>query len=293
MNLITLKYFIEVAKNKNFTKTAIENHISQTAISQQIKKLEEELDTKLFNRSKLPIELTATGERVFRRAQIILDQYEMMQIDIQEIKTKKYIFRLGYSNSFLVPLEKFVIPSLTQTVDDNYFLEEFDGDTVQDLLLRKMIDFALCYESDITNRSEIGMLTVNKGNLKLVLSRENEFFKKKDLGILRNQTLITIRNNLQSNAFNSLKQQLIKEKIVFKDFKSVKSIESALVETSMNKGIMVVPDFFELRNNLNLTTITLDKIELSYKTCLAYRKHNKKVQEILPLLKEKLISKCL
>ena len=54
-----MKYFIAVVDRHNFTRAAEENNISQPAISQQIKELENMLDVKLLDRKGRSFELTA------------------------------------------------------------------------------------------------------------------------------------------------------------------------------------------------------------------------------------------
>ena len=52
MNMLKLKYFLDVASFMSFTKAAEHNYVSQTAVSQQIQSMETELGFKLFDRSK-------------------------------------------------------------------------------------------------------------------------------------------------------------------------------------------------------------------------------------------------
>jgi len=49
MNLNQLRYFVSVAESQSFTKAAINHYISQTAITQQIHALEENVGAKLFD----------------------------------------------------------------------------------------------------------------------------------------------------------------------------------------------------------------------------------------------------
>lgn len=58
MNLNQLKYFVSVAENRSFTKAATQFYISQTAITQQVKALEETVGTALLDRNTRPIALT-------------------------------------------------------------------------------------------------------------------------------------------------------------------------------------------------------------------------------------------
>ena len=58
MTLQQLKYFVSVANHLSFSRAAEENYVSQTAISQQIKLLEEDLGISLFDRTHRWVRLT-------------------------------------------------------------------------------------------------------------------------------------------------------------------------------------------------------------------------------------------
>lgn len=74
IDLNAYKTFYLVARYKSFTKAAQELYISQPAVTQTIKKLEEQLNIKLFNRSSNgAINLTAAGEVVYYYAEKIFD----------------------------------------------------------------------------------------------------------------------------------------------------------------------------------------------------------------------------
>ena len=76
MDIRELNYFYQVAKNKSFTKASQILHVSQPALSKIIKKLENEIGTKLFERSYKNIELTEMGEFFFKKIEILIIQYE-------------------------------------------------------------------------------------------------------------------------------------------------------------------------------------------------------------------------
>lgn len=73
LNLNNYKIFYEVAKCKNITKASNNLYISQPAISQVIKKLEENLDCVLFVRSKKGMELTSIGEKIYNQVETSLN----------------------------------------------------------------------------------------------------------------------------------------------------------------------------------------------------------------------------
>lgn len=76
MELRVLKYFLMVAKEQSFTKAAAQLHITQPTLSRQITALEEELHTKLLDRTGHNITLTEEGLLLKRRALEILDLEE-------------------------------------------------------------------------------------------------------------------------------------------------------------------------------------------------------------------------
>lgn len=76
MSIQRLPIFLSAAEHLNFTKAAEEHHISQTAVSQQIKQLEKELGFQLFIRGKRGVTLTPAGMEYYRQCQKIMSQYE-------------------------------------------------------------------------------------------------------------------------------------------------------------------------------------------------------------------------
>jgi LysR family hydrogen peroxide-inducible transcriptional activator len=74
MTITQLKYVLAVAEYQNFTIAAEHCFVTQPTLSMQIQKLEDQLNVKIFNRSKKPIEVTDVGEKVIEQAKIIVDE---------------------------------------------------------------------------------------------------------------------------------------------------------------------------------------------------------------------------
>lgn len=83
MDIRHLKYFIEVARQKSFTRAAEVLHVSQSAISKMIKDLEQELGLFLFNRSSKFIRLTDTGETFLRHAQEVVALFDNLIREVE------------------------------------------------------------------------------------------------------------------------------------------------------------------------------------------------------------------
>jgi len=79
--------FYQVAKLGSFTKAGDATFRTQSALSQQIKALEQELDCHLFERiGKRKLRLTSAGERFFNFAEAILESYDCLKEDLSELQ---------------------------------------------------------------------------------------------------------------------------------------------------------------------------------------------------------------
>jgi LysR family positive regulator for ilvC len=79
MNIKSLQLFIHLCDSKSFAKTAAAMHISPSALSRQIQKLEEETHQQLFLRDNRSVELTAQGKKLLPVALKILGEWQQYQ----------------------------------------------------------------------------------------------------------------------------------------------------------------------------------------------------------------------
>jgi len=74
MTLTELKYILAVAREKHFGRAAETCFVSQPTLSVAVKKLEEELDVKIFERGGVEVSVTPLGEQIVRKAQQVIEQ---------------------------------------------------------------------------------------------------------------------------------------------------------------------------------------------------------------------------
>ena len=79
MTLTELKYIVAVARERHFGRAAEACFVAQPTLSVAVKKLEEELDVKLFERSANEVTMTPLGEEIVRQAQVVLDQANQLR----------------------------------------------------------------------------------------------------------------------------------------------------------------------------------------------------------------------
>jgi LysR family transcriptional regulator, hydrogen peroxide-inducible genes activator len=74
MTLTELKYIVAVARERHFGRAAEACFVSQPTLSVAVKKLEEELDVKIFERGANEVSVTPLGEQIVRQAQQVIEQ---------------------------------------------------------------------------------------------------------------------------------------------------------------------------------------------------------------------------
>lgn len=89
MHAAVLRYFAAVARAGSIRKASEELHVATSAVSRQIQKLEQELDTPLFERMPSGLRLTRAGEIVLRHARATLHEYDIMKGDLGDLEGKK------------------------------------------------------------------------------------------------------------------------------------------------------------------------------------------------------------
>ena len=74
MTLTQLEYIVAVSNYGSFSIAAAHCFVTQPTLSMQIQKLEDELGVLMFDRTKHPIAVTETGEKILKQAKIILQE---------------------------------------------------------------------------------------------------------------------------------------------------------------------------------------------------------------------------
>ena len=164
MELRQLRYFVEVGRLKSYSLASKSLYITQSTISQQIRKLEEELGVELLTRDTRHVALSDYGEEFYPHAVRILEEAD---VSIDKIRDVKDLYagtlRVGSTYSFG--------PLLMQTILDFYRqyphvrLQLVNTSKVQliQMLLNRELDIALSYKSPMDDeRVESRLLFQNE-----------------------------------------------------------------------------------------------------------------------------------
>ena len=117
MELRDLRYFVAVGQHRNFSRAAEQLHVSQPALSEQIRKLEDELGVVLFERTSRGALLTDAGQALFPQAQTVLAQADAA-VDIARTVAHGVVgtLTLGFIDS--AALE--ILPTLVRRFSERY-----------------------------------------------------------------------------------------------------------------------------------------------------------------------------
>jgi DNA-binding transcriptional LysR family regulator len=102
MEIRQLRAFVAIAESGTFTAGALRVHVTQAAISMQIRQLENELGAKLFVRAPRRVILTEAGEHLMHRARLILREHDAAQDEIAELAgAEKGRLRIGSASAMI------------------------------------------------------------------------------------------------------------------------------------------------------------------------------------------------
>jgi LysR family transcriptional regulator, transcription activator of glutamate synthase operon len=109
MELRQLRYVEAVDRHRHFTRAAEELHVAQSALSHQIRRLEAELGTELFERTSRSVVTTEAGEAVAARARTVIAEVDGVRAEIDELNG---LIRGRISIGALLPGGKLDLPEI-------------------------------------------------------------------------------------------------------------------------------------------------------------------------------------
>jgi len=257
-NLELYRVFYTVAKYKHMTRASEELHISQPAISQSIKKLENELGGVLFLRSNKGMELTEEGKMFYEYVKGALELINNAENEFTSFKNlSKGEIKIGISTT----LTKLVLMDTLKSFHHDYpnininITNDLTSNLINDLKLGKL-DFVIFNESNI-----------KENNLKLEKIKElkqgfiynPEFYSDniKDFNDLNNVSLIL--QNEQSNSRKLLDYIALNKNV--KLVPKMEVVSQELIIDFVNIGLGIGFSIIDLakRNYNNLKELSINK----------------------------------
>ncbi|MBM9498664.1 LysR family transcriptional regulator [Leptospira sp. 201903071] len=238
MDLSKLKSFVVVAEELNFRKSAEILGMSQPPLTRLISSLEEELSTKLFERTTRQVKLTGAGVFLLKEGKEIIERVENLEREIRSIgKLKSGALSIGFSTTtFLANLPQIIgefqdrFPKLKFQLHQESRNRIFKG-------LRSG-QFDVCFMEGTVSEEGIEQHSVNDEGFGVLVPKKHPLAKRKEIELreLKNETIILHpkkeTGNFYDTIFQLFKQSGIKPKVYMK-----KERESCPILVATGKGL--------------------------------------------------------
>ncbi len=258
IDLELYRVFYTVAKNKHMTRASEELHISQPAISQSIKKLEDQLGGTLFLRSNKGMELTSEGEMFYEYVKGALELINNAENEFTSFKDlSKGEIKIGCSTT----LTKLVLINSLKEFHHDYpninisITNDLTSNLISDLKLGKL-DFVIFNESNI---KETNLNLEKVKELKQGFIYNSEFFDD-DVNSFEDLNRIPlILQKSESNSRQSLDYIALQNNV--KLIPKMEVVSQELIVEFVNIGLGIGFSTIDLakRNHPNLKELNINK----------------------------------
>ena len=183
MEIRVLRYFLMTAREENITRAAELLHITQPTLSRQLMQLEEELGTKLFERSSHSIRLTEDGMLLRRRAQELVQLADSVEKEFRHSK-EEMSGTISIGSGETGSMQE--LAEIIRDFQEKYPLVQYDlytatADEIKERLDKGLLDIGLLTEPvDIMKYSFIHMKRKEKWGI--LVRRDSKLAEKTSIG---------------------------------------------------------------------------------------------------------------
>lgn len=243
MDLQSLNIFIQVAELKNFTKAGKKLGYSQPTVSFQIKQLEEELGTKLFDRIGHTVTLTEAGHHALEYAQTICRMSEEMVQGAGKQQTASGVIKIGLPDSLCTP---FIVNRFEdfrkEYPEMSLEVTNAGTDTLFHLLDHNLIDIICTLDSPIYDTNYV-LAHEEKIGTSFVVSVDNPLAQKKKVTIkdVMEQNLILTEKGMSYRRL--LDEKLARDGLEINPVLEIGRTDLICEMVADDMGISFLPDF--------------------------------------------------
>ena len=221
MDIRTLSYFVTIAEELNITKAAEKLCMSQPPLSNQMKSLEEELDTTLFIRGKRHLQLTESGKLLYRHAKEILSLVDKTSEEVRAMAKGmhgKIAIGLVEGSAPIIAAE-WIETFLKEHKNVQFTVVDCNSDELIQKLRSGLIDLAII--TSPCDNTLLSSFKVGQEQMTAFMSKDNPLASLPgstiDLAMLKDKALIVpSRESMVSMIYRWFKEIHIEPKIVCK-----------------------------------------------------------------------------
>ena len=260
MKLQQISYFVTLAKTLNFTRTAEAHYVSQTAVTQQIRQLEEELGTLLFVRSNRSVSITPAGRGFYEHAVKILDLVELAKNQAREApleQEKLTIGVAGVDNDYVVQLMNELTVQFPDIMPD---FQKCTYDAVLQGVRSRQLDLGISLEMYYPDTAEIERRVVSHLQQYIIVSNRSRFAQYKSLNRKQMEGEIFLLPRTSKDTMRAVQAHFQQSGCKNIPIHLEDTIDSALLKTAFGQGFMILAEsaLRWITPELNLAVILLE-----------------------------------
>jgi DNA-binding transcriptional LysR family regulator len=252
LNILKIKYFVDVANLKSFTKAAQSNYVSQTAVSQQIASIEKELDVQLFERTKGKVELTPAGRSFYQDCIKFLQEYECAVSKAKKISNEN---NGTISIGFLTATKMGYLYDVIKKFHENYpnvkvKLVQGSFSSLRRQLENRELDIGLAIRYNLEDIETIQLESLMKMKMGLLVSRKNPLAQRREIlaAEVKKEPIVMISRQFAGKVYDHMVQQRRKEGYEPNIVETADSSEILTMLVEMNRGSAFLPEKFAIYN---------------------------------------------
>ena len=275
VNVQTFKIFCDLVETESFTKSAIVNGVTQSAVSQQITALEKQLDTLLIERCKKRFRLTREGELVYQSAKRLTVTYDSLIHQLQEVREViSGTIRLATIYSIgLHVLPPFITTFMKQFSSVNIHVEYQRSNQVYDDVLGNVVDMGMVAYPTKDSRLEIKIL--QEEPMSLICHPMHSFAKSRSIPIeqISGQRFIGFESDIPTR--KAIDQMLEERGIEIRMAMEFDNIETVKRAVEIDAGISIVPST-TIENEIakkSLVAIPIHGIQIARPLALIFKRN--------------------
>ena len=240
MTLQQLRYIIAIDQHRHFGKAAVACGLTQSTLSLMVKKLEEELDVRLFDRDAHPVSPTEIGRKVIEQAKVVL--YNAEQIT-HLTQSEKEALSGPLRIALISTVAPVLIPGLFQYLGQEYpsialQTEEMLTETIKEKLRKAEVDMGIL--ASPANETDLLELPLYHETFLAYISPKNPAFAQESIkaGALQDQSFWILRGGLRQLDPSDLKDGRFTYEQLFEGGR----VGTLIQVVNDNGGITIIPE---------------------------------------------------
>lgn len=275
MDLFSMQCFLSAAESLNLSKAALQMHITQPAMSIQMKKLEKEIGAILFERDARKMRLTPAGQLVQKSFTSILGTYNVMLWQARSLNQEKRRLRIGYHGpsdwaGILGLFRRF----LRENPDVRICIQSAEFGELVKKTEEGQLDLAFLETDDIEGRDTLRWTPLFDDYGSFAVSREHPLANRKQVSPEELQDQTIYFNLRPSASMQNIFRKMLQSGIAAEKLVCVEGTETAIALALSYGGLAAVPRTFKTGANPQIVYIDNASPLVHMDFCLAWRAEN-------------------